>query len=101
MCRTPIRLSGSERRERKVCTHCGQELAHASYSRHQLDKTGRICLGKGECLSETSEFSRSLMGSDLDSIFDFGSAGGDDCTENNFSDDNEDILNSDDTVRSY
>ena len=41
------------------------------------------------------------MGSDLDSTFDFGSAGRDDCTENNFSDDNLDILNSDDTVTSY
>ena len=40
VCRTPsIGLSGSERREKKVCTHCGQELASASYSRHQLDKT--------------------------------------------------------------
>ena len=41
------------------------------------------------------------MGSDLDSTFDFGSADGNDCTENNFSDDNEDILNSDDAVSSY
>ena len=40
------------------------------------------------------------MGSDLDCTYDFGLAGGDDCTENNFSDDNED-MNSDDTVRSY
>ena len=47
VCRTPsIGLSGSERRERKVRTHCGQELACASYSGHQLEKTGRICLVK-------------------------------------------------------
>ena len=57
VCRThSISLSVSEWQGRKICIHCGQELARASYSRHHLDKTGRICPGKREDKCESREF---------------------------------------------
>ena len=93
VCQThSISLSVSEQQGRKICTHCGQELAHASYSRHQ------ICLGKREDTCESKEFSRSPIGCDLDSTFDFESTSSeDDWIEDNYSNGN-DMFESVDTV---
>jgi len=67
---------------RKVCPHCEEELAHTAYSRHQSDRTGRICPGKSVCY----ERERSPRATDLDSTFDFGSASDneDDFEDNSF-----------------
>lgn len=56
---------------RKVCMHCNQELSRSAYSRHQLDRTGKICPGKN--VINESYRDRSPTASDLDSTFDFGS----------------------------
>ena len=63
---------------RKVCSFCGQELAHTAFSRHQGDKTGRVCPGKRELVFETVSYSEnepsSLVSADLDTTFDLGSS---------------------------
>ena len=61
---------------RRECPHCKQELARTAYTRHQTDRTGRICPGKRVREDESRE--RSPSASDLDSTFDFGLDGDED-----------------------
>ena len=64
-----------------------------------MDKTGRICPGKREDKCESREFSRSPIGCDLDSTFDFESTSSeDDWIEDNYSNGNDDMFESVDTV---
>ena len=72
---------------RKQCPSCGEELAHAAYSRHIHDHTGSVCPGRelqvqmimsprpstSESSEGGSDFEDDL--SSEDDSFDFGSAG--------------------------
>ena len=67
----------------KVCAFCKQELAHASYYRHLMDRNGAVCRGKAverpTSVSSSDEdsgsdvFSISDRSDNLDTSFDFGS----------------------------
>ena len=71
---------------RKQCPSCGEELAHAAYSRHIHDHTGSVCPGRELQVKmtvsptpSTSESSEGSTGfedciSSEDDSFDFGSA---------------------------
>ena len=67
----------------KICAFCKQELAHASYYRHLMDRNGAVCRGKpvrrptGVSSSDEDSgsdvFSISDRSENLDTSFDFGS----------------------------